>query len=194
MMKRVKSGMWSCAMLLYALPVIVISVLIFSCTDKAGTGNEDSFVSVKDSVEGMADENQNSVSRAYQKDIAPRRQQYKTIGEKYGLSSIPYDSLDVKPEFPGGYTALVKFIYTHLEYPKEAVKDNIEGTVLLEFILTPNCSISRIYVRQSPSILLSKEVVRVVRMLPKWSKPGKINGNAVPVVYLLPVTFRLSEE
>lgn len=196
MMKRVKSGMWSYATLLYVFSMMVISVVIFSCTGKADTGNEASFVGVKDSVEVMTDENLDSAGRAHQKDVALQRLQYETINKICDIYGVPrpFDSLTVKPEFPGGDTALVKFISTHIRYPEEAVKDSIEGTVLVEFILTPGCRISRIYVRQSPSILLSKEAVRVVRMLPKWSKPGEFKGNKVSVIYLLPITFRLSEE
>ena len=43
---------------------------------------------------------------------------------------------------------------------------------------------------QSPDPRLSEEAVRVVKLMPKW-EPGKKDGKAVAVRYVLPITFRL---
>jgi len=39
--------------------------------------------------------------------------------------------------------------------------------------------------------LLDAEALRVVSSLPKFETPAKVNGRAVPVYYMVPITFAL---
>ncbi len=95
------------------------------------------------------------------------------------------------PEFPGGDAALLAFIGKNTNYPAEAVENNIEGRVILKFIVGPDGSVGGIEVTKSVDPLLDREAVRVVGTLPRF-KPGKQNGEPVSVWYSVPVLFRIN--
>lgn len=95
------------------------------------------------------------------------------------------------PEFPGGEAALLTFIAKNTSYPAEAVENNIEGRVVLKFVVKPDGSIGTIELLKSVDPLLDREAVRVVGTLPRF-KPGKQNGDPVSVWYSVPVLFRIT--
>jgi periplasmic protein TonB len=94
------------------------------------------------------------------------------------------------PEYPGGITALMEYINDNISYPDEAVRNNIQGRVILRFVVNTNGSVDRIEVLGSVDPSLDTEAVRVVKTLPRF-KPGKDKGVPVPVWFSLPVLFRL---
>jgi len=66
----------------------------------------------------------------------------------------------------------------------------IEGKVILQFVVGPTGEITMIKVIRSADPLLDNEAIRVISSMPKW-RPGKNNGNPVPVYFSLPVTFQI---
>ena len=48
------------------------------------------------------------------------------------------------PEFPGGIPALMKYISDNMSYPEEAIRNNIQGRVVLKFVVNPDGSVGRI--------------------------------------------------
>lgn len=101
-----------------------------------------------------------------------------------------YEKVEQMPEFPGGISALGRFLSTHIRYPTEAEENGIQGRVILKFIVEKNGKISNIKVLKSIDPFLDREAIRVVNSMPNW-KPGIENGKYVRVEYVLPVTFRL---
>jgi protein TonB len=101
-----------------------------------------------------------------------------------------YITVQEMPSFPGGEEALMKFIMDNVVYPSDALENGIEGTVILQFVVTATGDISRIVVTRKANPLLDAEAERVVGLLPKW-KPGKQDGNPVAVYFSLPVVFRI---
>ncbi len=97
------------------------------------------------------------------------------------------------PEFPGGNTALLKFISENIKYPAEAQNNSIQGRVSLKFVVNPDGSVGRIEIILGIDPLLDEEAIRVVRSLPKFI-PGKQGGVAVPVWFSLPVRFKLENK
>ena len=95
------------------------------------------------------------------------------------------------PEFPGGDEALFKFIAHNVMYPDYERENDIQGRVVLSFIIDTNGAISNIEVKKSASKGLDAEAIRVVKLLPKF-KPGKQQGKPVRVTYVLPIMFKLS--
>lgn len=102
----------------------------------------------------------------------------------------PVISVEEMPTFPGGDEALLKLIAETIKYPEEAVNNGIQGRVTLRFVVAADGSVKKVEVIRSVYPLLDQEAVRVVSNLPKW-KPGKQNGQPVPVWFFVPVTFRL---
>ena len=99
-------------------------------------------------------------------------------------------TVEYAPEFPGGPNALKQFLAKHIRYPKEAYKQDIEGKVVVRFIVEPDGSVTGAEVIRSLSPDCDKETLRVVGKMPLWN-PGRQNGAFVAVYYQLPVTFSL---
>jgi TonB family protein len=102
----------------------------------------------------------------------------------------PYSMVDEMPVFPGGDEALLKYIATNTIYPENAKTKGIQGKVLVRFCVTENGSIDKISVLQGTDPELDAEAIRVTGTLPRF-KPGKLDGKAVPVWYMIPLTFTL---
>lgn len=105
-------------------------------------------------------------------------------------SERPFLTAEVMPEFFGGTPALMKWLQDNLIYPVPAQEQNIQGRVVLRFVVKPDGSIDDVQILKSLDPSCDKEAVRVVKKMPKWN-PGRQNGNAVAVYYSLPIVFRL---
>lgn len=101
-----------------------------------------------------------------------------------------YDYVDERPQFPGGERGLVNFINKTREYPYDAYEAGIEGRVLCGFVINIDGSVSNVTVLKGHHPDLNREAVRVISEMPKW-KAGKMGNKHVPVLYLLPIVFRL---
>lgn len=94
------------------------------------------------------------------------------------------------PVFPGGESALMKFISANIIYPPNAKANGIEGRVIIQFLIKKDGKIGEIKVTRGVDLELDKEAVRIVRLLPAFI-PGKMNGEPVDVWYTIPVNFKL---
>lgn len=101
-----------------------------------------------------------------------------------------FEAVEQDPQFPGGQTALLKYVADHIKYPSTAQENGIQGKVIVQFVVTKTGSVGEVKVVRSKDPDLDKEAIRVVKSLPKFT-PGKMNGNSVNVWYTLPITFRL---
>lgn len=99
--------------------------------------------------------------------------------------------VDQKPSFPGGNKALNKFIASNLRYPDMARMLDKQGTIIVKFVVNETGVLTDIKLaKDSYSLSLGKESLRVVKAMPKWY-PGQKNGKAVKVKWSIPITFRL---
>ncbi|MBR5169828.1 MAG: TonB family protein [Muribaculaceae bacterium] len=100
-------------------------------------------------------------------------------------------SVEQKPQFPGGDAALMKYLLSHIIYPPMAAENNIEGRVIVQFLVDKTTGkVGEVKVVRSADKYLDKEAIRVVKSLPKFT-PGSHNGEPVDVWYVLPVTFMM---
>ena len=97
------------------------------------------------------------------------------------------------PEYPGGMAECQKFLSKNIRYPEEAMKNDVQGRVIIQFVVKKDGSISDTKVVRSVDPLLDKEALRVINAMPKW-KPGMHKGKAVNVKYTIPVAFKLTNE
>lgn len=100
-----------------------------------------------------------------------------------------YDVVENMPSYPGGISQMRAFIQNNLRYPEDAIKDGIQGRVILSFIVEKDGSLTDIKVVRSVSPSLDKEAIRIVKSMPKWI-PGKQNGRSVRVKYIIPINFK----
>lgn len=106
-------------------------------------------------------------------------------------NDMVFDVVEVMPQYPGGQIAMLKYIMENMKYPKQAMKEGIQGRVAVRFIVEKDGSISNVKPILSVHPLLNKEAVRVVKSMPKWT-PGKQNGKPVRVRFNLPIMFKLN--
>lgn len=101
-----------------------------------------------------------------------------------------YDVVEEIPHFPGGNAALMKYLETEVKYPEEAKIKKVQGRVIVTFVVEKDGRITNGKVARSLDPLLDTEALRLVGKMPRWT-PGKQDGKAVRVKYIIPVTFRL---
>lgn len=102
---------------------------------------------------------------------------------------VVFKVVEIMPSFPGGDSALMKYLAENVRYP--AITSAVQGRVIVQFIVEEEGSISNVEVmRTSGEECLDREAVRVVRAMPKWT-PGKQRGKLVRVQYTVPINFRL---
>lgn len=99
--------------------------------------------------------------------------------------------VEQQPEFEGGMNAMYTFIQKNMKYPTSARRMGIDGKVFVQFVVSKDGSISEVKAIRGISADCDKEAERVVSMMPKW-KPGKQNGKAVNVRYVIPIQFKLN--
>ncbi|MDY0016013.1 MAG: energy transducer TonB [Bacteroidales bacterium] len=92
------------------------------------------------------------------------------------------------PQFPGGEEARFKFLADHTVFPNEAKSNNIQGRVIVGFIVEKDGSITNVKVLKSANRLLDAEAIRVTKLMPKW-EPGKQKGKKVRCQYQMPIVF-----
>lgn len=112
-----------------------------------------------------------------------------------GPGVVPYYDCDVKPSFLGSTDPRVflqKWVYTYMKYPDEAVRDGIQGRVLVDFIIDESGKVRDVKVLKGADPLLDEEAVRIISGSPKW-KPGKVLGKKVSAEMSLYVEFRLEK-
>ena len=94
------------------------------------------------------------------------------------------------PYFRGGERALTEYLQSHIIYPPEAVKDSIQGRVVVQLLIERNGAVSEVKVVRPVHELLDNEAIRVCKSLPKFY-PGRVGGKAAAMWLTLPITFKL---
>ena len=101
-----------------------------------------------------------------------------------------YEEPDVLPEFPGGLEALMNYLGDHIKYPKMAEKNNVQGRVVVRFVVQKTGKVGKVEVLESVDDDLAEEAVRVVKKLPDFT-PGLVNDEPVNVWFTLPINFKM---
>ncbi len=94
------------------------------------------------------------------------------------------------PQFPGGPVELMKWLTRNLKYPKSLEAQMLTGKVVAEFIVNTDGSITDVKVVQSLHPLCDAEVLRVLRMMPRWTA-GIENDQPCRTKVCIPVVFKL---
>ncbi len=101
------------------------------------------------------------------------------------------DIVDEMPEYIGGTAAMRKFLSDNMEYPTKARDIDLEGKVVIGFVVNTDGSVVDARVLKGIGGGCDQEALRVVNMMPKF-KPGKQSGRNVRVRYVLPIAFKLN--
>lgn len=94
------------------------------------------------------------------------------------------------PQFPGGPTELMKWLTRNLKYPKALEQQQVQGRVVAEFIVEKDGSVTGVAVVGKLHPLCDSEVLRVLRLMPRWT-PGVENDAPCRTKVCIPVVFKL---
>lgn len=99
---------------------------------------------------------------------------------------------EVMPEFVGGIDSLTSYIKTNLQYPEYEKTRNIEGRIVVNFIVDKYGEIkdARVIKSVDSSKNFDKEALRIINSMPNW-KAGTTNGEPIDVEFNLPISFEL---
>lgn len=105
--------------------------------------------------------------------------------ERTNLAFTGY--VEKMPEYPGGNKALMRFLYTHIQYPKGFC---VDGKVFVNFTVTKTGDVRDVKILRGLGGAFDTEAVRVVSLLGKWT-PGTQNNAPVDIDYTVPINFSL---
>jgi protein TonB len=137
----------------------------------------------KDNEKGTEDRN---VTRTLKEEVVVE----KKVEAPKEVKEEVFRTVEQMPQFPGGDQALSKFLSSHINYPPMAAENNVQGKVIVQFVVEKDGRVGEVKVVRSVDKDLDREAVRVCKMLPKFT-PGRQNGQPVRVWFTLPVQFKL---
>ncbi len=103
-----------------------------------------------------------------------------------------YEKPDKIAQFPGGMDAYVTWMSANFHYPEKAIRNNVEGRVVLSFVVNKQGRIKDIKVLHSLSPECDKEAIRMVKAMPRWFA-AEHQGRKVNCRYTMPVVFKLNK-
>ncbi|MEI7595334.1 MAG: TonB family protein [Bacteroidota bacterium] len=141
----------------------------------------------KDSVCSWFYENGIASAKGNFKNDAPET--ISLYNEDSTVSNVEFKE-EVKPSYKGGDEAMFRFLAENIRYPEEAKENGISGKVFVSFTIDKDGSIADITIVKSPHPSLSKEAIRVIKLMPKWI-PGEVYNRKIKTTFTLPVAFQL---
>jgi protein TonB len=103
-----------------------------------------------------------------------------------------FTKVEIESEYPGGAAAWTRYLLKTLRYPQEAQDNEVQGTVVVQFIVDKNGLVSNVEAISGPSELRD-EAARVIKKSGQWT-PAVQNGRQVKSYKKQPIVFRLESE
>jgi protein TonB len=103
-----------------------------------------------------------------------------------------FTKVEIESEYPGGAAAWQRYLNRNLRYPQDAIDTEIQGTVVVQFIVDKEGVVSDVEAISGPKELRD-EAVRVIRKSGKWT-PAVQNGRQVKSYKKQPIVFRLETQ
>jgi TonB family protein len=137
------------------------------------------------------------IAETVKKDVAKRKtdKQAATPIENTNTNQPPADTgtpVYAQAEPADGYPALYDYFGRELTYPREALKDSVQGVVSIAFTINTEGKPEKISIDQSLGPLFDKEAIRVIANMPPW-KPATYNQKPVRSKLSLPLTFQIKK-
>ncbi|MBS1599037.1 MAG: energy transducer TonB [Bacteroidetes bacterium] len=123
------------------------------------------------------------------------------VSDNKGVVEAPKDNEDydktftkveIESDYPGGPGAWQRYLSKNLHYPDEAVNNEIQGDVVVQFIVDKEGNVSDVEAISGPAELRD-EAVRVIKKSGKWT-PAIQNGRQVKSYKKQPIKFRLEAQ
>ena len=172
MMNRHSTNPWARLRVLLMLPAVALSVIFASACKQDATEDINQPVKTESAIS--------------EKEIVIE-------AEPEEMPDDVFMVVEEMPEFPGGTMALLEYLRSNVKYPKECRDNNIQGRVLVSFIVGKDGKITNPEIVLGVDPALDAEAMKVVAAMPEW-KPGTQKGEKVRVQYTIPINFRLDRE
>ncbi len=105
-----------------------------------------------------------------------------------------FTKVEIESEFPGGAAAWLRYLNKNLRYPDDAVNNEIQGTVIVQFIVDKEGNVSDVQAISGPDNGgLREEAVRVIKKSGRWT-PAVQNGRQVKSYKKQPIVFKLESQ
>ena len=101
---------------------------------------------------------------------------------------VPYESVEVKPLFPGGMSEFMKYITKNFRVPEDEEGNVPTGTVHVNLIIDKEGNIATVQILKDVGNAGS-ELKRILAKSPKW-QPGRAKGENVAVEYGFPIIIK----
>jgi len=92
-----------------------------------------------------------------------------------------------------GFKAFLKYLENELQYPLEALENQVEGVVILDFVIGSDSIPNKFSVVHSLGYGCDEEALRLIREGPKWI-PARVEGNTVETTTEIEVKFILPDK
>jgi len=165
MMKKIKTRKRNCIKFLFVLPVVALGMLSVASYSFSHDANY--------SIPVGSEININN----YVSDLDNNDTVYKEVHKP--------------PVYNGGEKGLQEFLVNTIKYPDKARQAGLKGTVYASFIVEKDGSVSNPEILRGVDAGLDKEVIRVIKLMNKWTPGEDEDGNAVRVAFTIPVKFNL---
>lgn len=117
-----------------------------------------------------------------------------SIEESTGDYSVEeFILIEELPSMKGGEEALIHFLSKNIHYPATALDNNIQGTVMIRFIVEEDGTLSNIEPYIGIGGGCEEEAIRIIKSMPKWN-PGLSRGLPLRTTFMLPVHFKIGDE
>ena len=111
------------------------------------------------------------------------------VNESASDSSGPLKKVEVDANYPGDAEGWKAYLFKNLKYPQAAVSNEVQGEVIVEFVVNTDGSISKVHAISGPKELRS-ESVRVVKESGYWV-PAMNKGAKVASYKKQPIVYKL---
>lgn len=112
----------------------------------------------------------------------------------YQEVKIQMDGFSVIEKFamyPNGIQGIQIHIQSHIKYPKNAKKERIQGTVVVNYLVDTDGHVKDIKIIKSIDPSIDNEAVRVIRKMKRWI-PAVQNGRYVKCRYQQAIDFKIN--
>ena len=184
MMTKSKSKTWAKGKVLIAVPVLLVLGFLLTAHTYRNIPAPDDFASPALTQAGFVpgpepmiqDKQKQETQIKYTAPVLTDPQPYKKVGKM--------------PSYPGGDEARIKFMLENIKYPAEAMKNNVQGKVFVQYIVRADGSITDVKILRGIGGGCDDEAMRVIKLMPKWN-PGMDKGKPVDVEFVMPINFAL---
>ncbi len=99
-----------------------------------------------------------------------------------------YNMVDQSAKFQDGYNSIIKFVQENIKFPAEAKENNVHGRLMVSVVVEKDGSLSNITVKKGLGYGLDEEIVRIIKMMPKW-QPAQHKGKTVRQTQTIVIPF-----